>query len=50
MIKTKTLTFQEWLDKKFYKGFDSSELTDDEYWEQEYRYIQECVYYEEETK
>lgn len=47
MMKTKTLTFREWLDKTYYEGFDPSGLSDDEYWELEFRYTQECVYYEE---
>ena len=29
------LTFQEWLDYTYYEGFDTSDLTDEEYYELE---------------
>lgn len=34
----KDMTFQEWLDKQYYEGFDASGLSDEEYYELEDAY------------
>lgn len=35
------MTFQEWLNKTYYEGFDASGLSDDEYYELEDAYRRE---------
>ena len=44
------LTFQDWLDKTFYPGFDPTDLSDEEYYELEDAYYAECNFTDESLK
>ena len=35
------MTFRDWLNKTFYEGFDTTDLTDEEYYELEDQYRKE---------
>lgn len=45
VLDKKDMSFQEWLDKTFYPGFDASGLDDDEYYE-----LEDLYNYEKEGK